>query len=133
MALEACAICSQKFDDGLMLMSERGWVCQGCQAKVQPVEPRGLLSTMAIIGLVAVALPFFLHITSSSSMTVNGQTTTKTLDYVAVAGGIVGFLAAGGALLQAARETEKKAARMGIALVIDLLSIFHLLRGLGVF
>jgi hypothetical protein len=131
MALEACVVCSQKLDDSTMLMSERGWVCPSCQTKIQPAEVKGLLSPLAMVGVVAVVLPFFLHITSSSSVTVNGETSTRSLDYVAIAGGIVGFLAAAGALLAAVRETQRKGARVAIALIIDLLSIFHLLRGFG--
>lgn len=88
-------------------------------------------SGLGVTALVCVLAPFFIHITNSSSRTVNGEVVAQTsLDYPAIAGGALGLLLAV-ALLLARRAPLSVRGPFGG--VVALLAVFHLANGLGVF
>jgi hypothetical protein len=92
-----------------------------------------LKSPVAIVGLIAVLLPFFLHVSSSSSYSVNDVTvSSQYIDYVAVSGGAVGGLCGILMLLGGLGRKQGKGKALGIAAAICGLAIVQLLRGFGV-
>lgn len=88
-------------------------------------------SGLGIAALVSVLAPFFIHITNSSSRTVNGEVVAQTyLDYPAIAGGALGLLLAIALLLG---KRAPMSVRGPFGGVVALLAMFHLANGLGVF
>jgi hypothetical protein len=86
-----------------------------------------------MVGLIAVLLPFFFHISSSSSYSVNDVTlSSQYIDYVAVSGGVVGGLCGVLMLLGGLGRKQGKGKALGIAAAICGLAIYQVLRGFGV-
>jgi hypothetical protein len=94
-----------------------GIFCQACYARnVAPSAGwRSYFTGPTYVGLIAVLIPFFLHVTINN------------LDFIALGGAIVGILAAVAGTVAALRgpkaERLKKLAPVGIVLVVALLDV----------
>ena len=85
--------------------------------------------TLTIIGAIAGIVPFFIHITSSSSVSENGQVISATYrDNVALAGGVVAVLCG---LAAAAIARKAAGSRIGIAIAVLALGAYQIAHGLG--
>jgi TPR repeat protein len=93
-----------------------------------PSAADALKSPLAIAAIAAALVPFFVHISSQSSTTVNGVTQTVFRDYVAIGGGALALLAA---ILFALTGAGPKAVKAGVAAVVALLGAYHVVHGLG--
>jgi hypothetical protein len=100
-------------------------------AEMQGVKVPGVTE---YVGGLAGAVPFFLHISNSSTTMVNGVTTAaRHFDYVAVSGGVVAGLFGVISLALLAKTAPSKRALRGMAAgAILLLAAFQLARGFGV-
>jgi hypothetical protein len=113
MNAQACAGCGAAVENPAVT----GIFCEACYARnVAPSSGwKSFFTGPTYVGLIAVAIPLFLHITVNN------------LDYIALAGAIVGILAAlAGAVtaLKAAKpERLKKLAPVAIVLVVALLDL----------
>lgn len=120
----ACMQCNRAFPQVELLVG----LCSDCR----PEAPK-LLSPLTIAALVAGAVPFFFHLTSSSSVTENGVVTQAVYrDYAAIGGGAAGAVLGGVAALAALRGPAPKLARLGIALGALALGLVQLTRGFGI-
>ena len=85
--------------------------------------------TLAGIGGLAGLVPFFIHATSSSTVTVNGEVTSATYhDNVALVGGVIALLC-GIAALALARKSG--GSRIGMAIAVVALGAYQIAHGLG--
>lgn len=83
-----------------------------------------------VIGAIAAILPFLIHMSSSSTTTVNGVVTDASYrDNFALAGGVVAILAGLIAIAVANKATQKPQLVGGLA--VAALGIYQILRGLG--
>ena len=97
------------------------------------IEPKITSHPWLVLGCIAATVPFFMHITSSTTTEVNGVATSHFTDYVAlVGGGLACFFGALFLVHALSRKTQKGEA-ITVALLIDALGVFHLLRGIGIF
>jgi len=102
-------------------------------AQLQEAPPRPFPSAIEIIGGLAALVPFFLHLSSSSTSHVNGQAVSFVYrDWVAVGGGAVAALCALAAVTGLPRTAPARRAPRGAAIVVLLgLGVYHLLGGFG--
>ena len=90
--------------------------------------------TYSIIGGVAGAIPFFVHVSSSSSTTVNGQVTSFVYrDWVAVGCGVVAVLFGLVTLVAARKEELQRSLAFAAGAGVLLLGGLQIARGFGVF
>jgi hypothetical protein len=135
-----CTKCHKDFPATDLLRGESGWVCQLCNLEDQ--APRlSILHPAAIAALVLGLLPFFISFrhseSSSASVQVDGQVVSATqvthsMDFVAIVVGIAALAAAVVALSIGAKAIDRKALRLGVAVLGLLLGVVQVLRGLGV-
>lgn len=89
------------------------------------------------VGCLALVLPLFFHLTVSQTATMDGATTTRVVDYVAICGGVLADVCGSLLLVKAltAKNTpggpSKAQVRLAVAILISALGVMHLLRGLG--
>ena len=100
----------------------------------EKIEPKITSHPWLILGCIAATVPFFFHITSSTTTVENGvEVAAKFTDFVAlIGGGLASFFGALFLVHALSRKTQKGEA-ITVALLIDALGIFHLLRGIGIF
>ena len=127
-----CAKCGGQFADTEMMMTGDGPLCKQCYAA--DIEPKPKTTpTMSIAGVIVGTLPFFLHFGTSSSVTVNGQTTTTSTNYVALGAGpgavILGIV---GVLMALKVEDPKsKQTGLGVGALAILLGLYQAILGSG--
>ena len=98
-----------------------------------PIATQGPLGPAAIVGLVAGAVPFFIHLGTSSTVVVNGEVVESTsTDYVALGGGGVAIIAGIAAILTAKNAGANKPKAMMVGAGVIALGVFQLLRGAGI-
>ena len=93
---------------------------------------------LVTVGFLALVLPLFFHLTVAQTLNPGAASPSRTMDYVAICGGVIadacGSLLLIKALLGRRRGTgnpSKTSVRLAVALIISALGIVHLLRGLG--
>jgi hypothetical protein len=88
-----------------------------------------------IIGFIVGGIPFFCHLTSTSTHTVNGRVVESSYtDFVAIALGVVAVLIAFGSyrLLEYTADDDRMK-RIGVMVAIAVLGVYQVLRGIGTF
>lgn len=84
-------------------------------------SPTSSLHPLELLGAIAAALPFFVHYTTSSTHTVNGEVVEATTrNWVALGGGAIAVLVGALALIAARStpaETRRKRHMIGLAIV----------------
>jgi len=120
-----CTKCHKDFPETDLLRGENGWVCQLCNLEDQ--APRlSVLHPAAIVALVLGLLPFFISFrhseSSSASVQVDGQVVSATqvthsMDFVAIVVGFAALAAAVVALSIGAKAIDRKALRLGVAVL----------------
>lgn len=123
-----CSMCKRAFPQTELFDTPDGVLCTECGG-----EPPGrLMSPLVIAALVLGAVPFFFHITSSSSVTVNGEITQSVYrDYVAIIAGIAAGALGLGAVAVAFKADARRGARIAIAAGIVGLGLLQVTRGFG--
>ena len=132
--MKPCAVCGSQVAAQQMEMSEKGELCPACAEKEDARTAGGFkLHPVAIAGIVLGVIPFFIHVTSSSSVTSGGETTVKFIDYVALGGG--GGAALAGILMVVMLVTRKASGGLNVAGLLACLGLaaYQLAYGLGVF
>lgn len=98
------------------------------------LEPKITSHPMLIAGCIAATIPFFIHVSQSSTTTENGVVVaSRYIDYIAVIGGASASFFGAMLLIHALSRKTQKAEGMTVAFLIDALGIYHLLHGLGIF
>ncbi|MEP6864643.1 MAG: hypothetical protein ABJE66_28740 [Deltaproteobacteria bacterium] len=88
--------------------------------------------TLTIIGGLAGVIPFFIHSTTFSSVTENGNVVSASYrDNVALAGGVVAVLCALAAAAMARKAGKAGGNRLAIAIVVLALGAYQIAHGLG--
>ena len=90
---------------------------------------------LVTVGFLALALPLFFHLTVAQTLNAGAASPQRTMDYVAICGGVIadacGTLLLIKALMGKGTLASKTPVRIAVALLISGLGIVHLLRGLG--
>lgn len=125
-----CVQCGKRFDDDELASTPDGLKCEACKG-VTEIAPR-LVTPPVIVGLIAGALPFFMHYVQSETRTVNGvEQLGYYYDYVGLAGGAI-TLISGVLTRRTARSTPgRQGLRMLIGAALMALGAFHVFRGMG--
>ncbi len=129
--MPTCSVCASEFAESDLLMTGGGPVCEPCELD-QALAPKPKVLTLpAMIGLVAGIAPFFLHFTTGSTETVNGQVVSAShFDFVAVPGGSIALMA--GLVAAALGLGKGKVKRIPVGLAICVLGVVQLARGFGI-
>jgi hypothetical protein len=134
-AMQTCQLCGKAITgDEVMYTPDAKVVCPGCfdTADVAATVARSSGATgLAVGGAIVGAIPFFVHVTESSTVMVNGEVVSGTTrDYIALACGVVaallGAIVAGGAIRS---KAGGKALAIGLAVVA--LGAYQIARGFG--
>ncbi len=128
--MQRCASCGEEIDENEMFMSVDGQVCGDCHIESETDSPFLGLGTLAWAGLIVGLVPFCLNITSTS--TTNGQITEYT-NYPALAGGPVAILVSLALGYQATQASDGALQKGGVAALVLVLGVVHILRGIGMF
>jgi hypothetical protein len=132
--MQNCQTCGKAIDGGeVMYTPDAKVVCPGCFDKVDVAATAARGSGIGLVGagVIAGVIPFFVHVSESSSVMVNGEVVSATSrDYIALACGVVAALL--GAMAAAGAVRSKGGTRaLAIGLAVIALGAYQIARGFG--
>jgi uncharacterized protein len=134
---QMCSMCGVPVEGANVLYAPDGRVvCPACFAKLAPIGPpsRAPWRMFAGAGAVVGVIPFALHMSTSSSTTVNGHVTNFVYrDWIAVGCGVVAILIGLIAIVAARKEQLQRGLAFMAGICVVLLGGMQIARGLGVF
>src|SRR3954466_15226227 len=129
-----CAVCGTAITGSdVMYASDGRTVCTKCFGNMDAPAASALAAPwrkLAVAGAVVGAIPFFAHVSTSETLTVNGDTASFVYrDYVAIGCGIAAAVLGALALRAAPKEQPQRKSGLTGSLVVLALGILQIARG----